>query len=126
MQLNDHSIITRHGDYEILAQTQEVSWPDGSRILLHPVRVHACPEAFLRALCHEGHWAVFDLRKLVPVLDADIRRLPPRDAQGVVFYSLRHAFPNAATATLAVLAHFEAVWTTYAPAHPQRAWPVAA
>lgn len=127
MPLDDHSILTRHGDYSVLTTQHEVSWPDGSRILLHPVSVHGSPEPFLRAL-HQGglHWVVFDLRKLVPVLDADMRRLPPRDAQGVVFYSLRHAFANAATAMLAAMAHRDMVWLSYAPEQPRRVWAVAA
>ena len=96
MQLTDSSIIHRQGNREVLAQRYEVMWRDGSAINLHPVQVAGAPDTYLRGLQLDPHsWVIFDLRKLAPQLGKDIAQAPARDVVGLVFYTLRQAYPSA-------------------------------
>lgn len=104
MQLTDSSIIHREGDREVLAQRHEVMWPDGTAVNLHPVRVAGVPDTYLRALQLDAQcWVIFDLRRVARQLGEDIARSPARDAIGLVFYTLRQAYPSAGYFRQAVL-----------------------
>lgn len=84
-ELNDSRIIQRHNDLAVMAQRFEVMFRDGTSVRLHPVAVQGHEQPLLRALQLQGdHWAVIDLRHFGPELEADLRRLQPRDAPGVV------------------------------------------
>ncbi len=94
--LQDNRIIQHHGAHTVHAQRFEVMFKDGSAVHLHPVS-RTVPDIFLRAVQLEGlRWLVFDVRHLVPTLEADLLRLDKRDHPGAVFYSLRGAYPTAA------------------------------
>jgi hypothetical protein len=84
-------IIQRHAalQLEVLSLRCEVSWPDGSRVDLHPVQKAGVPDRYLRALHHQGHWLVFDLRHIVPALSHELATAPERDQPGTVLYTLR-------------------------------------
>lgn len=92
----DHNIIARAGAHEILADRQEVMFPhDGSAIWLHQVRRAGVPQPMLRAAaCDRGALWLFDLGRIHPPLDVDLRVLPERDRIGLVFHGLRQAFPT--------------------------------
>lgn len=112
--LTDHTIITRHGHFDVVAESHPVAWPDGSNVELHAVQVHGCTQPYLRALRHAGlHWAVIDLRKMCRTIEADLRILPPRDAPGAVLYNLRADYRNASTFVLATVPVAEALWSAY-------------
>lgn len=93
----DDRIIQRHGTHAVLAQRYEIMWRDGSTVYLHPVTVDGAQAAYLRAIHHEGlTWLVIDVRQLAANIEADLMHLPCRDHPGVIFFSLRGAYPNAA------------------------------
>lgn len=103
----DARIIHGRDSHQVQPRRHEVMWADGSSVGLHLVGVnnHAEPDTFLRALQYgTGHWIVFDLRDLSKTLDAEIRSHLPRDVPGLVFYTLRLAYPNASAFTVAALA----------------------
>jgi hypothetical protein len=94
--LIDHKIIVRDGAREVISQQHELHWPDGSMQVIHPVWAHDMPEPFLRALpIGSGSFVIFDVTKLAPELDADMRSAPPRDQVGLVFFSMRRHFASA-------------------------------
>jgi hypothetical protein len=109
--LTDHRIIHRHGSFEIQGQRHEIMWPDGTSVALHPVKHHGGDSLFHRAIVMQGGLRiVFDLRKVCPQLDRDLRLCLPRDVPGTVFYSLRHAFKTAAEFYTLALTRFDATW----------------
>lgn len=117
--LPDTRIIHRHGGYQVQAQRHEVTWRDGSSVQLHPVQregTHglAFDLPFDRALQleHGGGWLIFDLRRLAPDLAAEIPALPPRDTPGLVFHTLRLAYPCAQAFVDAARRQFKAAWLT--------------
>ena len=111
MLTHDTRVIQRFGCFQVHAQRFEVMFKDGSTLGLHPVCAEGVPQMFLRALHFEGlRWLVFDLRKLSQDIEADILRLLPRDTPGVIFYTLRQAFPSARHVTDAVLQLSVASW----------------
>lgn len=111
MLLYDHRVIHRHGDYAVLGQRHEVMFADGQAVGLHPVQLRGVPQMFLRCLVHdELHCIVFDLRDLVPALDAELRATHERDVPGLVFYTLRGAFSTAAAFRGRVLRKFHTAW----------------
>jgi hypothetical protein len=116
MFLQDNRAIQVHGAFTVHAQRFEVMFRDGSTVVLHPVS-RATPDAFLRALQLEGlRWLLFDLRHLVPTIEADLFRLDLRDHPGAVFYTLRQAYPNAQAFISAVSdGAFARWWPTSAP-----------
>lgn len=80
---------------DVLSCRHEVTWPDGSRIGLHPVR-QASPDAqYLRAVHHDGHWVLFDLRQLTPKVARELPTAQLRDHPGLVMYGLRATFYSA-------------------------------
>lgn len=114
----DNRIIQTNGPHQVHAQRCEVMFKDGSAIGLHPVSVDGDLQMFLRAVQTEGlQWAVFDVRHFGPDIEADVKRLPPRDAHGVVFYTLRLQYRSAA-AMLDQVRHSALVtwWARTAPA----------
>ncbi|MBX3605334.1 MAG: hypothetical protein KF788_08685 [Piscinibacter sp.] len=103
--------IHTHGRFAMLPQRQEVLWPDGTAVALHPVRENGHDSMFHRAVVtRNGLRIVFDLRKVCPPLDADLRACPARDVPGVVFYTLRHHLPSANHLEQAAKLHSLAVW----------------
>lgn len=92
----DNRAVQHHGPHTVHAQRFEVMFRDGSAIGLHPVSINGDLQMFLRAVQVDGlQWLVFDVRDYGSDVEADILRLQPRDAHGVVFYTLRLAYPNA-------------------------------
>lgn len=92
----DHRILHRHGGTEVLVQAWPVTWPDGTALALHPVRLNGIDSLFHRALqLHDGTWIVFDVRKLWRPLDEELRIMPARDVPGVVRYTLQFNFCTA-------------------------------
>lgn len=121
----DYQVIQQHHGaaltLRVHAQRCEVMWRDGTAVQLHHVTEGAGtgPSTFLRALQVDGQrWVVFDLRAALcaaapdrgKTLEEDVLRLQPRDTQGVVFYSLRHAFTTSGVFVAAVLACASAAW----------------
>lgn len=99
--LTDTRIIARQsasaGAIELLGQRFEIMFRDGIAVQLHPVQAHGLPLPMLRALeIGGGQLALFDLTRLVRRLDAELRVCPRRDVPGLVFYTLRQAYPTAA------------------------------
>lgn len=100
-----------HGAFQVLAQRQEVMFRDGSTVQLHPVLRAGIAETFLRAVRQSCRWVVIDLRYHSAEIEADILRLQPRDTPGVVFYTLRQAYPSArAFCDRIALSHLHAWW----------------
>lgn len=115
MNSNNADARINHGrdSLQVMPRRFEVMWRDGSTVALHLVSVNGNAEAdtFLRALQVDGgHWVYFDLRSVSKVLDAEIRSHLPRDVPGLVFYTLRHQFPNAAAFTVAAMQVSKATW----------------
>lgn len=114
-------IIQRHEplQLDVLSCRCEVSWPDGSRVDLHPVLKAGAADRYLRALHHAGHWLVFDLRHIVPALGAELAAAPERDQPGTVLYTLRASLHRAAS----FLAVAEQVALARWPGEPRAALP---
>lgn len=92
----DTRAVQHHGPHTVHAQRCEVMFRDGSTIGLHPVSLGGDLQMFLRAVQVDGlQWTVFDVRDYGSEVETDIKRLQPRDAHGVVFYTLRLAYPSA-------------------------------
>ena len=98
----------QHAD--VLSCRMEVTWPDGSRIGLHPVRQHGADSLFLRALHLAGHWILFDLRQVAPKLASELPTAPARDVPGTVLYGLRGAFMRSGDCLAIVQAKALAHW----------------
>lgn len=93
----DNRVIQASGQHQVHAQRCEVMFRDGTSVGLHPVSIDGDLQMFLRAVQTEGlQWAVFDVRHFGPDVEADIKRLQPRDSHGVVFYTLRLKYRTAA------------------------------
>ena len=113
--LTDTRIIARQsasaGAIEVLGQRFEVMFRDGMAVQLHPVQAHGQPLAMLRALELPGcNLALVDLSRLVHTLGAELRTCPPRDVPGLVFYTLRQAYPTSALFVAAVERHACGNW----------------
>lgn len=110
--LIDTQIIQRHGKHAVLAQRQEILFHDGTAVHVHPV-VNDEGErmVFLRALQLEGlRWYIVDLRTLVPKIEHDLLGAHDSDRWGIVFYTLRLAFDDAAALVNAVQLQAHANW----------------
>jgi hypothetical protein len=81
---------------EVVSVRQEVTWPDFSRVDLHPVMQRNARATLLRAVHHNGQWSVFDLTHFVPGIALELKTAPYRDQVGLVMYGLRRNFHNAA------------------------------
>lgn len=113
--LQDNRIIQAHGPYTVLAQRHEVMFHDGTALHLHPVAESGFQQPHLRALQVEGmRWLVFDLHRLTPEIELDLRRLHPRDHIGAVFYTLRGRFHTAGACTAAANQCAAASWWQHA------------
>lgn len=110
MFLQDAKIIQRHEQLAVHAERHEVMFKDGSSITLHPVSAGVAPQRFLRATLKAGVWLVFDLRHLAKEIEAEVLRLHSRDTPGVVFYTLRRHYANAADCLGGVLAQCITSW----------------
>jgi hypothetical protein len=102
LPLQDNRAIQRHAGFTVLAQRFEVMFRDGSTVGLHPVAQDGEQQMFLRAVQTQGlMWCIFDVRTCGGRdIEDDIKRCGPRDAPGVVFYTLRGRYISA-TAFLA-------------------------
>lgn len=118
-ELLDATIIQRHAEHEVLSCRQEVLWPDGSVLGVHPVRLYGGLSTLLRAVHHQGHWVVFRLDALMPQLAHDLPAAPRRDHPGTVLYSLRGAYHSAARCLQDIEAVADARW----PGSPRAAQP---
>jgi hypothetical protein len=98
--MQDTRILQQHGYLSVLSERHEVMFRDGSTVGLHPVAACGTVQMFLRAVrgdhLHAAKWYVFDLRHLHTGIEADMLRLPARDAPGLVFYVLRSLWGSAA------------------------------
>jgi len=122
LPLQDNRVIQTHGSYTVLAQRFEIMFRDGSAVGLHPVALGGEQQMFLRAVQTQGlMWSIFDVRSFSPDVEEDIKRCGPRDAPGVVFFTLRQRFLNA-NAFLAAAAERarHAWWPLAAPALADR------
>lgn len=111
----DRRIIQQHASLDVMAQRHEVMWRDGTTVHLHPVSKDGVPQPFLRAMQLEGlRWLIFNLLKLPGVqsapLQQDLLRLPTRDAQGVVYYTLRGVYSTGGVFTASAVQASVATW----------------
>ena len=118
---------TAAGALQVLAQAADVQWPDGSTARLHLVqgrgRVMVTHRALLRC---GGHMQLIDLARLPHYgrrLDADLRTTLARDAEGLLFYTLRQVYPSASLFVAEVERHAAGTWW---PVHPGFVWQPAA
>jgi hypothetical protein len=86
--------VAQDGRYQVRSPRAEVMFHCGQAIGLYLVAVDGHLQPHLRALRHANVWAVFDLRHLASEIADDMLRLQPRDHPGLVFYSLRGAYPT--------------------------------
>lgn len=119
--LTDTTIIQRRGPYAVQAEAQGIRWPDGGgEAILHQAELlHANGAAldsrFLRALRERlmagtTLWTVFDLRHVAPSLADDLPPAFTKDIPGLVYYTLRHRYPNAGAFYDAVARHGAFRW----------------
>lgn len=102
----------------VITQRHEVRFRDGSAVGLHPVWCDGFPQIFHRALAgsdinpdRAGEWLCVDLRLLqghprperLAELADDLRLCQPRDHDGIVYYTLRGAYRDAAAFVAAAL-----------------------
>lgn len=95
---------------EVLSVRQEVIWPDGTRVELHPITQNGARATLLRALHHQGQWLLFDLSPVIPRDIVDIKQAHYRDQVGVVMFALRRMFHNAPAFLAKVDRHKLASW----------------
>lgn len=102
--LIDTDIIARHQvrgrqsttALDVIGHHDPVVFCDGSEVALHHVLRNQVDETFCRAL-RDGHqWLLLDLRPMHTSIERDIKRAHWHDTPGIVFYSLRLAYPCAA------------------------------
>lgn len=109
--LEDTRVMHTHQGWQVLAQRYEVMWRDGSAVHLHPVLRAGVRDTFVRAFLHQGtRWVLTDLRHHGAELEADVLRLQPRDTPGVIFYTLRQAYPTAQAFVQHAWLHAVASW----------------
>ncbi|KQV85458.1 hypothetical protein [Rhizobacter sp. Root1221] len=101
-----------HHEFTVGAQRSEIMLRDGSAVTLLPVFQHGEPCPYHRAVKLNGAVRVIDIRHLVRQLGDDIAAAPSRDVPGLVFFTLRAAFPSAVCLldrvnTLGALVHLE-------------------
>jgi hypothetical protein len=95
---------------EVLSVRQEVIWPDGSKVDLHPIKQHGERATLLRAFHHEGQWLLFDLCPVIPRDIVDIKQAHYRDQVGLVMFALRRMFHNAPAFRVKADRHALAKW----------------
>lgn len=120
MSPQDHTVIHRHGHFQVLRQAYLVTWPNGSSIGLHLVNVDGHPAQFLRCLLDDSlHAVVFDLRDVCHGLGTDLTDAYQRDVAGIIAFTLRGQFTDARQCSNTVMANFRAAWLY--PAHDRPA-----
>jgi hypothetical protein len=109
--LADKRIIGRVGNFFVHGTVHEVQLQDGTLHRLQPVSKSGIPNHYLRALQvgNGRHVCIFDLRKFVPALGAEIPAAPERDKPGLVAMSLRARFDSAIAFRAAIGEEFEVV-----------------
>jgi hypothetical protein len=107
----DKRIIGQLGPFLVHGTVHEVQLRDGTLHRLQAISRAGIPDQFMRALQvgNGRHVCIFDLRKLVHALDADLRVAHDRDKPGIVAMSLRLGFDSATAFRAAVGEHFEVV-----------------
>ena len=92
--LIDTTIIRRHVDCLVLAERQEIRWPNGSTLALHPVQFEGASDTYRRAHVLDGGLClVFDLRTVCPPLRHNLMHHAPRtDHPGYIDYYFRQHF----------------------------------
>lgn len=109
------------GAYVVYQPRHELSFRDGSQLVLHPVSRRAAsgqldplPPRWRAVRCAtQGalvSLSVFDLADVLPPLMVDLPRAPARDVPGLVFYAFRGRFASAAAALDAIRSHEVAHW----------------
>lgn len=93
--LIDTRIIHQHDRTDVLAQRHEVMFRDGSSLHLHLVRQHDIEAPLLRAVQIDGTWCLLDFQRALPGLAEDILSQHRRDAQGLVWFTLRGRWGSA-------------------------------
>lgn len=103
--LADTSIIRRKGGCHVLAQRQNITWPNGSTIALHPVVMNGADDTYRRAhLLDGGLCMVFDLRSVCPPLRQDLmHHAPRRDHTGFIDYYFRRHFQSSEEARVRIV-----------------------
>ncbi|WP_119155274.1 hypothetical protein [Caldimonas tepidiphila] len=105
----------QRGPFEVLPAQHEVSWPDGSALLLHPVRQRGDDDGsqsrFLQALELPGSLVVFDVRDLArPLESADTTAR--RDGPQPLLQKLQRRFLCAKEAVEQMCLKRRACWLT--------------
>lgn len=81
---------------DIHAETQAITFADGSTIALHHVSTHGVWAPALRAMADgPGRWLLLDMRDIAPRLADDLRLAHERDKPGLLLFHLRALFPTA-------------------------------
>jgi hypothetical protein len=105
--MHDHTILARVGAVLVFGAHKRVRFFDGTEVDVHRAR-HAVatsdPHLAIR-LPGSTNWLAFAVRPISPELDADWRRMPPEDRDGLLYYHLRQQFPDAPALFKAVLHH---------------------
>lgn len=112
--LIDESITHRFGRHAVQGQRHEATFRCGHTVVMHPVLDGHVPAPFLRAVVTDRRVYVFDVRSLCKVLDEDMRRTLDRDVPGLVAFTLRLHFRDAAEFLAAVRLQACVRWAVYA------------
>lgn len=118
--LTDSFIITRYGRHAVVADQHQATFRCGHSIALHQVLDAHIPAPFLRAVLTDRRVYVVDVRQLCKQLDEDMRRTLDRDVPGLVAWTLRLHFRDAAEFMQAVRLQAGVRWA-YAPEIDQAA-----
>lgn len=114
--LIDNKILTRHGIYEVLAESQTVVFRDDSKQRLHFVQRNSVTDIYLRAFERApGRWCLFDLRVIDRNFSVDLPHALHRDRPGMVMFSLRALFRDASGFSECCMRNLEGVWREVAP-----------
>lgn len=110
--LTDTQIIQREAGYEVMASHQVVIFTNGSTLDLHHVSFCGHPDRFLRAFeADPDHWVVVDMRSLTHrAFEGEMKSMPARDGDGLVLYTLRSSYSDAASLRDQALQKCRAAW----------------
>lgn len=110
---SDKRIIGRVGPFLVHGNVQEVQLRDGSRHRLQTVSRNGLPDQFMRALPDDDgrQVSVFDVRKLVKDLAAELPAAPERDKPGLIWLSFRARFADKVAFRQAVADAYEVLAT---------------
>ena len=114
--LIDNKILTRHGIYEVLAESHTVVFRDDSKQRLQFVQRNGVTDLYLRAFERApGRWCLFDLRVIDRRFALDLQHALHRDRPGMVMFSLRDLFRDASAFLDCCMQNLEGVWREVAP-----------